>query len=449
MKISIQLSLLLAASSLFSPAFAQIDTTPQQFQQPENLANTGIDKENIHLIDSLLQSFVDKKKTNSIAAFAAKNGAVIYKNSVGWKDVENKIPASIDDYYVMFSQTKAITTVAFMTLVEKGLVKIDDPVSKYFPEISDQVVTQVNEDGSYETRPAKSPMTFVHLMAHTSGLGAGQVGDIRRAEGKRTGFPVNINDNSGPQVCGQHSFDGNPNSKYLEEDMLALAKYPLGFDPGTEWNYHVSTNMLGYLVERISGKSLRDYVKETILDPLGMDDTDWFFPPETLEKFVKPYEAVDGKLLRGSTVFAEGAVCSEHTYAEGALGLNGPIEDYAKFCQMLLNKGEFNGHRVLKPETVEMMTTVNYLPEVNNGGKGFQFGLGFELYNKQKKPVQAVSNTAYAWGGMLGTEYMIDPANNLIVLFYMNMYKRDPLYPSYLEAIYEMLGENRKSDETR
>src|SRR5690606_11184633 len=332
--------------------------------------------------------FIDQKKTNSIAAFAAKDGAVIYKNAVGWKDVENRVPASIDDYYVMFSQTKAVTTVAFMTLVEKGLVKIDDPVSKNFPEIPGQVVTNVNDDGTYETRPVQSPMTFVHLMAHTSGLGAGRVSDIRRAEGKRTGLPVDMsNEAKQHRACGQHSFDGYPNSKFLEEEMLALAKYPLGFDPGTEWNYHVSTNMLGYLVERISGKPLRDYVKETILDPLGMDNTDWFFAPEALEKFVKPYEAVDGQLIPASTLFAEGAVCSEHTYAEGALGLNGPIEDYAKFCQMLLNKGEFNGKRILKPETVELMTSVNRLPEVNSGGNGFQFGLGFELYNKDKKPV--------------------------------------------------------------
>jgi CubicO group peptidase (beta-lactamase class C family) len=438
MKISSLRIMLFALPFLFSQASAQ--TTPQQFRPDVSITKAKEQADQISRIDSLLQSFVDNNKTSSVAAFAAKDGRVIYKNAVGWKDVENKIPASIDDYYVMFSQTKAITTVAFMTLVEKGLVKIDDPVSKYFPGISDQVVTRVNEDGSYDTRPAKSPMTFVHLMAHTSGLGAGLVGDIRRAEGKNTGLPVDLSDEGKqPLACGQHSFGGNPNSKFLEEEMLTLAKYPLGFDPGTEWNYHVSTNMLGYLVERISGESLRDYVKETILDPLGMHDTDWFFPPDALKKFVKPYEAVDGELRPASTLFAEGTVCTEHTYAEGALGLNGPIEDYAKFCQMLLNKGEFNGQRILKPETVELMTSVNRLPEVNSGGNGFQFGLGFELYNEQKKPVPAVSNTAYAWGGMLGTEYIIDPTNNLIVLFYINMFKRDSLYPSYLEAIYDLL----------
>jgi CubicO group peptidase (beta-lactamase class C family) len=107
---------------------------------------------------------------------------------------------------------------------------------------------------------------------------------------------------------------------------------------------------------------------------------------------------------------------------------------------MLLNKGEFNGHRILKPETVERMTTINLLPEKNAGGKGFKFGLGFELYNEIKKPVPAVSNTAFAWGGMLGTDYIIDPQNDLIVLFYMNMYKHEPLYPLFLNKVYDLFN---------
>ncbi len=115
------------------------------------------------------------------------------------------------------------------------------------------------------------------------------------------------------------------------------------------------------------------------------------------------------------------------------------IERYAKFCQMLLNKGEFNGNRILKPETVTQLTTINRLSEVNSGGKGFQFGLGFQLANEQNKHVAAVSNSAFSWGGMLGTEYIIDPENDLIVLFYINMFKRDPLYSKYLEKVYDLM----------
>jgi CubicO group peptidase (beta-lactamase class C family) len=361
-------------------------------------------------------------------------------NEKGWKDVENKILATVDDYYVLFSQTKAITTVAFMTLVEKGLVKVDDPVSKFFPEIPDQVVTKVNEDGTFETRPVASPMTFAHLMSHSSGLNAGLVGKIKQAERKQSDAPAGFGGMMPTETpAGQHSGGGNFKAKYLEEEMLALAKYPLGYDPGTEWNYHISTNMLAYLIERISGKPLREYVKENVLLPLGMNNTDWYYEPSMLSRFVKAYSAVDGKLEPTNNLYSEATISAEQTYCEGAIGLNGPIADYAKFCQMLLNKGEFNGKRILKPETIELMTTVNQLPETNSGGKGFQFGLGFELYNELKKPVPEVSNSAFAWGGMFGTEYIIDPENKTIALFYINMARRDALYPQYLQKVYELV----------
>lgn len=412
-------------------------STPQSFNHNPNLTELHVKSGQIERIDALLQSFVSEKKLNCVTAFVAKGGHVVYNKAYGLKDIDNQIPASVNDYYVLFSQTKAVTTVAFMTLVEKGLVAVDDPVSKYFPEIPDQIVTKVYEDGTYETRPVKNPMTFAHLMSHASGLNAGLVGEIRRSENQNGGSPAGFGGAIPINIPnGQRSFGGNFDSKYLKEEMLALVKYPLGFEPGTEWNYHVSTNMLGYMVERISGKSLRDYVKETILKPLGMDNTDWYYQPNALSRFVKPYNAIDGKLEEGSTMYAQGTISSEQTYCEGAIGLNGPIEDYAKFCQMLLNKGEFNGHRILTPQTVELMTTINRLPETKDNP--FKFGLGFELFNDLKKPVPSVSNTAYGWGGLFGTDYIIDPENDLIALFYMNMYKRDPLYPKFLDEAYEL-----------
>lgn len=413
---------------------------PQEFNFNAGLKEVGISDNKIVAIDSLLQSFVDQKKLSSVVGFVAKDGNVFYHQAFGWKDVENRIPATVDDYYVLFSQTKAITTVAFMTLVERGLVAIDDPVSKFFPEIPDQVVTKVNEDGTYETRPVASPMTFAHLMSHSSGLNAGLVGQIRRAERKEDDAPAGFGGMMPERApSGQHSGGGNYDAKYLEEEMLSLARYPLGFDPGTEWSYHISTNMLAYMVERISGQPLREYVKQNVLIPLGMNDTDWYYEPEKLSRFVKAYSAADGKLEPATNMYSEGTVSLQQTYCEGAIGLNGPIEDYAKFCQMLLNKGEFNGQRILKTETIELMTTVNQLPEENSGGKGFQFGLGFELHNELKKPVPEVSNSAFAWGGMFGTAYVVDPENNMIVLFYMNMSRHESLYPQYLSKVYQLI----------
>jgi CubicO group peptidase (beta-lactamase class C family) len=178
-----------------------------------------------------------------------------------------------------------------------------------------------------------------------------------------------------------------------------------------------------------------------VLEPLGMNETDWYYEPEALSKFVKAYSYVDGKLEPASNMFSEGTISKQQTYAEGAIGLNGPIEDYAKFCQMMLNKGTFNGHRILKPETVELMTTINRLPLENNGGEGFQFGLGFELYNDQKKPVPEVSNTAYAWGGLYGTSYIIDPENDMIALFYINMPRHEPFTKLFYDKVYHLFEE--------
>lgn len=422
----------------------------QRFNNDADLKSLGVSADEGAKMDALLQSFVDDQQLSSVAAFVAKGGNVVYHKAFGWKDVEKQTPATLDDYYVLFSQTKAVTTVAFMTLVEQGLVAIDDPVSQYFPEIPDKVVTKVSPGGTYETRPVKSPLTFVHLMSHTSGLGSRLVRDIRHARRGADDAPAGFGGAVPQQApAGQHSGGGNPNAKFLEEEMQALVKYPLGFDPGTRWDYHVSTNMLAYLIERISGKPLREYVKEKILVPLGMKETDWYYKPDALARFVKPYCVANGKLEPGSSMYSEGTVSEQQTYAEGALGLNGPIEDYAKFCQMLLNKGEFNGHRILKPETVGLMTTINRLPEGAPGAeKGFQFGLGFELH-KEKKPVPAVSDSAFAWGGMLGTAYLVYPAHDLVVLFYMNMYQSDALYPKFLAQVYESLAASGPASKMR
>ncbi len=414
---------------------------PERLTHDVDLRAVGTSAAKIAGMDALLQSFVDQQKVSSVVGLVAKGGKVVYNQAFGWKDLAQHIPATVDDYYVLFSQTKAIVTVAFMTLVERGVVAIDDAVATYFPAIPDRVVTAVHADGSYETRPVASPMTFVHLMTHTSGLHAGRVTELRRAAMGQTDVPAGFGGAIPATIpSGQHSFGGNDAAKYLEEEMLALAQYPLGFDPGSDWNYHVSSNMLAYLIERISGTSLRDYVKATVLEPLGMNETDWYYEPTALDRFVKASSAVDGVLEPASNMYSQGTISREQTYCEGGIGLNGPIGDYAKFCQMLLNHGQFNGHRILTPETVALMTTVPRLPAVNSGGPGFQFGLGFELYNEHKKPVPDVSNRAFGWGGMLGTEYIIDPENDMFALFYINMYQHEALYPVFLRQAYGMFA---------
>ncbi|MEO6569558.1 MAG: serine hydrolase domain-containing protein [Opitutaceae bacterium] len=420
--------LLLCGLWLSGVAGISFAATAPQFRRdiaPEKLVANPAE---IAKMDALLKSMVDEQKLNAVVGFIAKGGNVVYHRAFGWKDIENQIPAKIDDYYVIMSQTKAIVTVAFMTLVEQGKVAIDDPVSKYFPEIPDRVVTKVNPDGTYETRPVKSPMTFVHLMSHTSGLGAGLVSELR---GGRGGPP--------PAAGAAAAPAGGPgrSGRTLKDAMHETVKLPLGFDPGSDYHYHPSSSMLAYMIERISGKSLRDYVREKVLLPLGMNDTDWAYPAEAQSRFVKTYRVANGKLEpspgRGPRVTIENA-----TYFDGAAGMNGTIEDYAKFCQMMLNKGELNGRRILKPETVAQMTTINrLLPETSAKQRGMQFGLGFEIH-KTKKPVPAVSDSAFAWGGALGTQYMIDPERDLVLLFYQNMSGSTGLSRVFYQQAYKM-----------
>lgn len=402
----------------------------------------SINTEQETALDQFMQQLIDDKKLSSAVGLVAQDGKVIYNKAFGWKNIDQKIPANVDDYYVKFSQTKAVTAVAFMTLVDKGLVKIDDPVEKYFPGIPNQVITVLNEDGTYETRDVSTPITFIHLLSHSSGIGAGLAGELRSQstglEGRPAGFWGGAIPDIEPQ--GQRTGGQSLRTPTLAKEMEALAKFPLGFDPGTDWNYHPDSNMLGYLIERISGKSLREYVKETIFIPLGMHETDWYFSSDKKSRFVTPYYAKDGELIEGSDFYIRGAVSDVQTYAEGGLGLNGPIADYAKFAQMLLNKGSYNGVQILKPETLELMVSTNRLAPTAKVESGFEFGLGFQLFTDAKKPAASVSSDGFAWGGLMGTEYLIDPKNNAIILFYTNMYEKGNYYGDYLEKVYPLLN---------
>jgi CubicO group peptidase (beta-lactamase class C family) len=372
-------------------------------------------------LDSVLQSFVDSKKINGAVGFVAKDGKVVYNKAFGYKNLEGKIPARTDDYYILYSQTKAVVTVALMTLYEQGYFKLDDPVSKWLPNFPDKVITKVNDDGTYETEPVKAPCTFANLLSHSSGISGGLVRQLRTILAKTdTTVKVGIG------------------AKYntVKEQVEDAMKYPLGFQPGSQWNYNIGVDVAAYIVEVITKKPLRDYLKETVLTPLGMDQTDYYYSDISLKsRFVTAYSVVNGELV--PTRNNINAIFQPKTYCAGTLGLHGPIEDYAKFCQMILNKGEFNGHRILKPETIEEMTIINRLPEENAGGKGFQFGIGLQLFkNPVSKYIPEMSTTCLRWGGAMGTEYLIDPENKLVILYYINMWGATNTYNDYLKGVY-------------
>ena len=401
---------------------------PQKFEYPATISSSlNISAERLSYIDRLLQGYVDQGIIPQALTFVARNGVVFHNKAFGWSDIESGKALKKDDIFRNFSQTKAITSVALMTLFEQGKFQIDDPVSKYIPECADQVLVQVNPDGDYVARPAASPLTIRHLLSHTSGfMGNRELQTILRQEKmkKRDNKPYET----------------------LAEEVRDLLQLPLAFDPGTQWSYHPSSDVCGYLVEYFSGKPLRDYVKETILTPLGMIDSDWYYPESYRNRMVTAYVERDGKLVPQPNAWSGLNPFQEDTrYCQAGTGLNGTIEDYARFCQMILNGGTFNGKRILGRHTVEMMG-IDQLPHPNNGGPDFHFGLGFAINPEKETERKGISSFtpmvspgALLWGGMYNTDYLIDPKEGLIILLYTNRIPDTKIWEKFLNTVYQAM----------
>ena len=412
---------------LFAACSPMEQPKPQKFEYPATVPQAlHISADRLEYIDQLLQNYVDQGIIPHALTFVAKNGVVVHHKAFGWSDIESGKELKNDDIFRNYSQTKAVATVALMTLFERGKFQIDDPVSKYIPECTDQVLVEMKPDGTYTTRPVIYPLTIRHLMSHTSGiLGNPNLRQLRQEQMRKR--------------------DNKP-YETLAEDVKDLVQLPLGYDPGTEWNYHPSLDVVGYLVEYFSGQSLRDYVKETILIPLGMDDTDWYYPESYRERMVTAYNERDGQLIPQTNVWSGRNPFQEDTrYCQAGTGLNGPIEDYARFCQMILNGGTFNGKRILGRRTIEMMS-VDQLPHPNNGGPDFHFGLGFEIYPDKETERKGVSNFtpmvspgSLQWGGRYNTDYLIDPKEGLILLFYTNRIPDILIWERFVNTVYQIL----------
>ena len=377
-----------------------------------------VDQSRLARIDALLQEYVDQGIIPHALTFVAKDGQVIHHKAFGWRDVASQTPLAKDDIFRMYSQTKAITTVALLTLFEQGKFQLDDPVSKYIPEMTDRVLANPSDRTSTQTRRAASPVTIRHLLSHSSGI-------------------------SGPRRV-----PGEPQKRYetLEQWVRDLVAAPLVFDPGTDWNYHPASDVWGYLVEYFSGQSLQQYVTEQILEPLGIADMAWYFDPSYTGRFVSVYrDGADGKLEAYEAWSGQNPFQEDRRYAAAGTGLSGTIEGYARFCQMILNGGEFNGRRILGRRTVEMMQQ-NQLPYPNSGGNDFQFGIGFQIYPAVETGHAAIQNVtpmvspgALKWGGAANTDYIIDPQEDMIILLYTNRFPNTGIWLKFLNTVYQTL----------
>jgi len=386
-------------------AFAQKSPLLQE-AKPETV---GFDAERLARIDRVMQDYVRQGKQAGIITFIARNGKIVHYKAYGQDDTEARTPLKRDAIVRIASQTKAITSVAVMMLFEEGRFLLDDPISLYIPAFKNpKVLDKFNEkDSTYTAVPARREITIRQLLSHTSGISYASIGTKEaNAIYAKAKIPSGI---------------GTPNEK-LSQAINALAALPLIHQPGERWTYGLNTDVLGYLVEVVSGQSFDAFLRSRLFEPLGMNDTYFYLPREKQGRLATLYTEKEDKSL--TKMPAQNGVSPDYpktagTYYSGGAGLSSTAYDYAVFLQMLLNGGEYNGKRILSPATVRMMIS-NQIGGLNLGAK--KFGLGFGLTTPAESARMPVSEGSFDWGGIFGTTYWADPREGVVALILTQKY---------------------------
>ena len=370
--------------------------TPQELPVADPAA-VGMSSEKLQLVGDKVQSLIREKHIAGASVMVTRRGKIVYSETFGLRDIENKKPMEADTIFRIYSMTKAVTSVAAMMLVERGELRIEDAVSKYLPEFKN---AKVWKDG--KARIPKTPATVKDLLCHTSGYSYGNIGIQPIDEAHRENGSL---------------LETVPLSRFYRQAALI----PMAFDPGESWLYGISTDLLGAVVERVSGLTLDQFFQSQIFTPLGMVDTGFVIPEDKRARLAVAYDSnKKGALKRRTTdLFTYSA---KTRMFSGGGGLASTIRDYTRFLQMMANGGELHGHRLLKKKTVENMTR-NHLPASampirfpGNLRHGTGFGLGFSVKVDQKDWNKAGRLGEYGWGGMLSTHFWISPADQLVVV---------------------------------
>lgn len=374
-----------------------------------NLKKLGIEEKNLDRVDSLIATGLINNWMAGATALIAVDGKIIYDKGFGFRDREIKALIRPIDEFRIASMSKPIVTAAVMTLIEQGKLNLNDPVSKYIPEFKNmKVLASFNaKDTTYTTIEAKEPITIKNLMTHTSGIGYGFADPRLAMIYAKNGIPDLA---SADQIR-------------IADKMKTLGTLPLGLQPNSAFYYGLSTDVLGYVIEIASGKSLDEYVTEKVLKPLGMENTYFFIPAEKASRLAVMYAETKGGRLERLPLISQGyqvnfPITGARTYFSGGSGLSSTVEDYAKFCQMILNQGTFGGKQILTPESVELMST-NQIGNLNVGKN--KFGLGFEIAT-----TQGLANGSkvgkLSWGGAFNTTFWIDPDRRSIAILMTQVY---------------------------
>lgn len=382
--------------ALFAPAALSRElarTTPRA---------AGLSEDRLAEITALMQEHVDGKKLAGAVAVVARRGRIAYMQSIGKQDIGADIDMSAGTIFRIASMTKPITSVAVLMLCDDGLIRLTDPVSKYIPEFADPVVLGP-ERREGKTIPAKRPITIKHLLTHTSGL------------------TYHWNQRLGPMYKEADITHGLlQDDSVLAVKMKELARIPLLHQPGEAWEYGLSVDVLGRVVEVASGKTLEEFFEQRIFEPLAMKDTHFFIPAAKMARLAAVYAPrPEGGLKRldsepvqeGSLVYrADHPYVGQREYFSGGGGLCSTVGDYLRFSQMLLNGGTLDGVRLLKPNTVRLMTT----DQVGQLSKGQGFGLGVSVTRNAAEASGLDCVGSFGWGGFWYTTFFVDPDKKMI-----------------------------------
>ncbi|NPD89061.1 MAG: beta-lactamase family protein [Asgard group archaeon] len=371
------------------------------------------------------QNFIEIEETGSILFAAYHKGKLAYCNKFGLRDREEKIPIEFDDIFRFYSMTKPIVCLAALTLYEDGKFNLDDPIENFLPEFKNMKVLKSYDqktDG-FELIDTKNRITIKHLFTHTSGLSYGFYPGvpIDKLYGKEFGY---VEDNRAKEVI-----EAIPKMEILEKFSRRLSTLPLFFEPGTRWWYGYNHEILGLLIEKLSGKKLDVFLREQIFDKLGMNDTDFYVPEEKRKRLAKPYmKKLDEVLIEVKGPISEG-FNSKPKFLSGGGGLLSTLEDYLKFCIMMMNGGEWNGIRIVSSKTIEMMTSNQFSdrkttldmqyyeiedPEIRKHNEGYGFGLGVIVKIADNMTRGGIGE--YGWGGAADTVFKIDPSKQTITI---------------------------------
>lgn len=381
-------------------AYARTVATPALAEtKPEAV---GFASERLKPLHETLQAHVDDKRLAGLVTILARHGKIVDHKTYGLQDIAGNKPMQKDTLFRIYSMTKPIVGAAMMMLYEEGKWKPSDPLSRHIPEFANLKVYAGEKDGKPVLEAPRHAPTVGELMSHTAGFTYGLFGSS----------PVDkMYAQANPLAAGS-----------LQEFIDKLATLPLAYQPGEGWVYSVSVDVQGYLVEKLSGKSLPDFLDERLFKPLGMKDTGFFVPEDKLPRLASVY--VPGP--QGLTALPHDPAVSKHpALASGGGGLYSTADDYLRFAQMLLNGGELNGTRLLAPSTIELMRT-NHVPEPLKNGQfgigyyrmqpGFGFGYDVAVFEDPTQVGSTAGKGTYLWDGAAGTWFWIDPSNDVIFI---------------------------------